>query len=112
VCVCVRARVSMNGCMSVVHCIHVLLANIQYNFIHNDLLLPTFVTVHSTVSDSNICEIYMALSLYSTSLNQTIIATASMFQSNGIDYDSTEQSFSVNYQIEYSGTHCGKTVCL
>jgi len=49
VCACARACMSMNGCMCVVHYIHVLLANIQYNFIHNDLLLPTLVTVHSAV---------------------------------------------------------------
>lgn len=67
---CVCACVSMNGCMSVVHYTHVLLANVQYNCIHNELLLPTFVTVHSPVSDSNICEIYMSLSLYSTSLTR------------------------------------------
>jgi len=46
---CVCECMSMNGCMSVEHCTHVLLANIQYSFIHNDLLLPTFVTVHSPV---------------------------------------------------------------
>jgi hypothetical protein len=48
-CVCVCTCVSMNGCMSVVYYTYVLLANIKYNFIHNDLLLPTFVTVHSPV---------------------------------------------------------------
>ena len=48
-CVSECVSVSMNGCMSVQHYTHVLLANIQYSFIYNDLLLPAFVTVHSPV---------------------------------------------------------------